>query len=94
ADVEIVAIGSDSPTAGVLARAESADIPTFVVRPRDFSDRDAWNVRLRDTVADLDPDWVVSAGFMRILGADFIAAFDQRIINTHPALLPAFPGAH
>ncbi|RAD73414.1 phosphoribosylglycinamide formyltransferase, partial [Burkholderia multivorans] len=45
ADVEIVAIGSDSPTAGVLARAESADIPTFVVRPRDFSDRDAWNVR-------------------------------------------------
>ncbi|RAE29835.1 phosphoribosylglycinamide formyltransferase, partial [Burkholderia multivorans] len=69
-------------------------IPTFVVRPRDFSDRDAWNVRLRDTVADLDPDWVVSAGFMRILGADFIAAFDQRIINTHPALLPAFPGAH
>ena len=47
-----------------------------------------------DTVADLDPDWVVSAGFMRILGADFIAAFDQRIINTHPALLPAFPGAH
>ena len=94
ADVEIVAIGSDSATAGVLDRAAAADIPTFVVRPKDFSDRAEWNIRLRDTVADLDPDWVVSAGFMRILGADFIAAFDHRIINTHPALLPAFPGAH
>jgi phosphoribosylglycinamide formyltransferase-1 len=92
--VEISAIGSDSATAGVLERARSQDVPTFVVRPKDFDDRETWNAHLRDTVAELEPDWVVSAGFMRILGQGFIEAFPQRIINTHPALLPSFPGAH
>ena len=92
--VEILAVGSDTSTAGVLDRARRHDIPTFVVRPKDFADRDAWNEQLRDTVAQLDPDWVVSAGFMRILGPSFVAEFSHRIINTHPALLPAFPGAH
>ena len=94
AGVEIVGIGSDAATAGVLARAEAAGIPTFVVRPRDSATREEWNRTLRDTVADFAPDWVVSAGFMRILGEEFISAFPDRIINTHPALLPAFPGAH
>ena len=92
--VEIVGVGSDSHGAGVLARAQDHEIPTFVVRPKDCADREEWNLRLRDAVAELSPDWVVSAGFMRILGPAFIAAFDHRIINTHPALLPAFPGAH
>ncbi|WP_152347713.1 phosphoribosylglycinamide formyltransferase [Brevibacterium sp. CFH 10365] len=92
--VDIVAIGADSATAGVLARAEQHSIPSFVVRPKDFADRDEWNAALKDTVAGLAPDWVVSAGFMRILGASFVEAFPSRIINTHPALLPSFPGAH
>ena len=92
--VDIVAIGADSATAGVLARAEQHSIPSFVVRPKDFADRDEWNAALKDTVAGLAPDWVVSAGFMRILGAGFVEAFPSRIINTHPALLPSFPGAH
>ena len=94
AGIDIVAIGADSPAAGVLERAQQHDIPTFVVRPKDFPDREAWNMQLRDTVAELGPDWVVSAGFMRILGESFIEAFPSRIINTHPALLPSFPGAH
>ncbi|GAA1866230.1 phosphoribosylglycinamide formyltransferase [Brevibacterium marinum] len=92
--VEIVGVGSDSQTAGVIARAEERSIPTFVVRPKDCPSREDWNMRLRDAVAALSPDWVISAGFMRILGPAFVAAFDDRIINTHPALLPAFPGAH
>lgn len=92
--VEIVGVGSDSQTAGVLDRAKSQSIPSFVVRPKDCPSREVWNLRLRDAVADLSPDWVISAGFMRILGPSFIAAFPDRIINTHPALLPAFPGAH
>lgn len=92
--VEIVAIGSDSAKAPVLARARAHSIPDFVVRPRDFTDRAAWNLGLREKVSSYGPDWVVSAGFMRILGPGFIAGFEHRIINTHPALLPAFPGAH
>ena len=92
--VDIVAIGADSATAGVLARAEQHSIPTFVVRPKDFADREEWNAALKDKVAELAPDWVVSAGFMRILGPSFVDAFPCRIINTHPALLPSFPGAH
>ena len=92
--VEIVGVGSDSQTAGVLDRANEHSIPTFVVRPKDCDSREEWNIRLRDAVAELTPDWVISAGFMRILGPIFIAAFENRIINTHPALLPSFPGAH
>lgn len=92
--VDICAVGSDSATAGVLDRARSHDVPTFVVRPKDFTDRAMWNEALRKTVAEYAPDWVVSAGFMRILGEAFVAAFPQHIINTHPALLPSFPGAH
>lgn len=93
-DVEIVAIGTDSSSAGVLDRADAHSIPTFTVRPKGYANREDWNLALRDTVAQLRPDWVVSAGFMRILGPSFVAAFANRIINTHPALLPAFPGAH
>lgn len=92
--VDICAIGSDSSTAGVLDRAADHDLRTFVVRPKDFTDRETWNEHLRDAVAGFGPDWVISAGFMRILGESFVGAFPQRIINTHPALLPSFPGAH
>ena len=91
--IEIAAIGSDSPAAGVLDRARAHSIPCFVVRPKDFADRDGWNRELTEAVRRAAPDWVISAGFMRILGPSFVDAFDQRIINTHPALLPAFPGA-
>lgn len=88
----IVAVGSDVPDAPALSRAQSAGIETFVVPVG--ADRAAWNAELRDALTPLGPDLIVCAGFMRIMGADVIEAFAGRIINSHPALLPAFPGAH
>lgn len=93
-DVEIVAIGSDNPAAGVLDRARAAGVESFVCALADSPTRAEWNETLARTVAAYSPDWVVCAGFMKILGETFINAFPSRIINTHPALLPSFPGAH
>lgn len=93
-DAAIVAVGSDVPGVTALERAERAGIPVFVQEPMAYASRDDWNLALTDRVASFEPDWVVSAGFMRILGATFVDAFAGRIINTHPALLPSFPGAH
>ena len=91
---EVVAVGSDVPGVMALARAEQAGIPVFVERPADHADRQTWDAALLDRLRALDPDWVVSAGVMRILGAAVVDAFPGRIITTHPALLPAFAGAH
>jgi phosphoribosylglycinamide formyltransferase-1 len=91
---EIVAVGADREAIAGLDRAERAGIPTFVHRVKDFEDRAGWDAALTASVADRQPDLVVTAGFMKILGPGFIAAFGGRIVNTHPALLPAFPGAH
>ena len=88
----IVAVGSDQPEAPALARARAADVPTFVVPMAE--DREVWN---RDVVGHLqahEGNLVVTAGFMRVLGGPVIEAFENRIINSHPALLPSFPGAH
>jgi phosphoribosylglycinamide formyltransferase-1 len=91
---EIAAVGSDVPGVLALDRAEQAGIDTFVQEPMAYASRQDWNEALTERVRGFDPDWVVSAGFMRILGPTFVDAFPGRIINTHPALLPAFPGAH
>jgi len=90
----VVAVGSDRPAAGALGRADDAGVATFVVPPSEHADRAAWDIALADAVAGYKPDLVVLAGFMRILGPGFLARFPQRVVNTHPALLPAFPGAH
>ena len=66
----------------------------MLVEPGDHFDRAAWSLSLAEALAAFEPDWVVSAGFMRILDAAFLERFPQRVINSHPALLPAFPGAH
>jgi phosphoribosylglycinamide formyltransferase-1 len=89
--VRIAAVGADRPCAGV-ERARAAGIPTFVCRPADFSDRAAWDVALAEQLTAAAPAFVVTAGFMRILGPTALA--QHRFINTHPALLPSFPGAH
>ena len=91
---EIVALVCDVPGAAALERASAAGIPSTVVRPAGFDDRAAWNLALTEAVQSHAPDWIVSAGFMRVLGSTFLAAFPQRIINSHPALLPSFAGAH
>ncbi|HVA61248.1 MAG TPA: phosphoribosylglycinamide formyltransferase [Mycobacteriales bacterium] len=89
-----VAVGADRPDAAALGRAARQGIPTFVVRPAEHPDRPAWDAALAGSVASHRPDLVVCAGFMRILGPAFLARFMPRIVNTHPALLPAFPGKH
>ena len=90
----VVAVGADVADSCALVRATAAEIPAFVVAPGDHADRAAWNDALADAVAAHEPDWVVCAGFMRILGPAFVQRFAGRIVNTHPALLPSFPGAH
>jgi len=91
---EIIAVGADREGIAGLERAERASLPTFVHRVKDFPDRAVWDRALTAAVAGYEPDLVVTAGFMKILGTEFIATFGGRIVNTHPALLPAFPGAH
>jgi phosphoribosylglycinamide formyltransferase 1 len=93
-DAEVVAVGSDSAGVTALSRAEQAGIPVFVEDPSGCADRSAWDAALTTRVTAFAPEWVVSAGFMRVLGTTFVDAFPGRIINTHPALLPSFPGAH
>ncbi|MFI6040137.1 phosphoribosylglycinamide formyltransferase [Nocardia sp. NPDC051321] len=90
---KIVAVGVDR-TCAATEHADAAGVPHFKVALNDFPDRAAWDAALTDAVAGYAPDLVVSAGFMKILGPAFLARFGGRIINTHPALLPAFPGAH
>jgi phosphoribosylglycinamide formyltransferase-1 len=89
----VVAVGADRDCAA-LQIAAAASVPTYIVRLGDHADRDAWDAAVTEATAAHEPDLVVSAGFMKILGPHFLSRFMGRIINTHPALLPAFPGAH
>jgi phosphoribosylglycinamide formyltransferase-1 len=95
----VVAVGSDTEAPG-LAHAEAAGVPTFVVRPRDYASREEWGQVLAAAIQEHgvgtgpEPGLVVSAGLMRILPAGLVREFSPRLINTHPALLPSFPGAH
>lgn len=93
-DARITRVISDRPDAGGLDRARDRAIPTTVVAPGDFGNRSSWDEALHEIVRAESPDWIVSAGFMRILGPSLIDAYPHRIVNSHPALLPAFPGAH
>ena len=90
----IAAVISDRDETGGLAIAASAGVPTAVVRMADFPSRELWDQAIARTIASFNPDLVVLAGFMRILGKPSLDAFASRIVNTHPALLPAYPGAH
>lgn len=90
---KVVAVGSDNPADG-LAHAEHFGIPTFVVSPSAFESREKWADVLLANINHFKPDLVVLAGFMRILPANFVSALSPNLINTHPSLLPAFPGGH
>ena len=91
---EIVAVGSDRADAAGLKLAADHDIPTFVVPPKQYADRAAWDEALAGAIAEWGPDLVLCAGFMRILGPAVLQRFSPMLINSHPSLLPAFPGAH
>lgn len=90
----IVAVGADRTDIEGLRRAERAGIPTFVVRVKDYETRDDWDAALAAEVAEYEPELVVSAGFMKLAGKAFLERFGGRFVNTHPALLPSFPGMH
>lgn len=89
----VVAVGVDRDCRATQIAAD-AQIPAFAVRVGEHPTRDDWDAAITAATAAHHPDLVVSAGFMRILGPQFLSRFNGRILNTHPALLPAFPGAH
>jgi phosphoribosylglycinamide formyltransferase-1 len=91
---DIVAVGADRSGIAGLDRAAAAGIGTFVHRVKDYPDRESWDGALTESVRAHGPDLVVLAGFMKLVGADFLAAYGGRCVNTHPALLPSFPGMH
>ena len=90
----VVAVGADRDGIAALERARAAGVPTFVLRVKDFPDRAAWDQALADACAEFAPDLVVLAGFMKLVGPEFLSRLGGRLINTHPALLPSFPGMH
>jgi len=90
----VVAVVADRGNIRALEIAREAGIPTAVVSIKDFDDRAAWDAAITETVAVFSPDLIVLAGFMKLFGATFLGRFGGRIVNTHPALLPSFPGAH
>ena len=90
----VVAVGTDRHGTRGEERAVATGVPTFVCRVSDFADRTEWDAELTRLAAEHKPDLVISAGFLKLVGPVFLAAFGDRYINTHNALLPAFPGIH
>lgn len=90
----IAAVGADRDGTGAIARAQAAGIPTFICRVRDYPDRASWDRALTQMCADFEPGLVISAGFLKLFGPHFLEKFGGRTINSHPALLPSFPGLH
>ena len=90
----VVAVGADRPNTYAIERAERVGVPTFVVELSHFEDRADWDAALTEAVATHTPDLVILAGFMKLVGPAFMGRFTDRIVNSHPALLPAFPGMH
>jgi phosphoribosylglycinamide formyltransferase-1 len=89
---QVVAVGADRDGIEGLVRADKAKVPTFVRRVPDFTSRGHWDSSLTDTVAAFEPDLVVLAGFMKLVGPEFLGRFAGQVVNTHPALCPSFPG--
>ena len=89
---QVVAVGADRTGTGGLRRAQQRGLPTFVVELAQRLDRVSWDAALTESVAAQKPDLVVTAGFMKLLGPQFLDRFGPCIVNSHPALLPAFPG--
>ncbi|WP_088314108.1 phosphoribosylglycinamide formyltransferase [Kineosporia sp. R_H_3] len=94
APFRVAGVVSDRDGVAALDRARAAGVPTAVVALRDFPDRAGFDAGVTRAVEVFSPDLVVLAGFMKILGTAYLVRFGARTVNTHPALLPAFPGAH
>jgi phosphoribosylglycinamide formyltransferase-1 len=90
----VVAVGADRDGIAALSRASAAGLPTFTLKVRDFPARPDWDEALGAACEEYHPDLIVCAGFMKLVGKSFLARFGGRCLNTHPALLPSFPGMH
>jgi phosphoribosylglycinamide formyltransferase 1 len=90
----VVAVGADRDGIAGLDKAAAAGVPTFVDAVQDYPTREDWDAALTAHVAEHQPDLVISAGFLKLVGKRFLDAFGDRYINTHNALLPSFPGIH
>jgi phosphoribosylglycinamide formyltransferase-1 len=90
----VVAVGADRDGIAALDRAGDKNIPTFTRRVKDYPSRADWDAALADACAEHHPDLIVCAGFMKLVGTAFLTRFQGRCLNTHPALLPSFPGMH
>jgi len=90
--IEVVGVGSDKPDAMALDRAQKASVETAVFPASEYDDRGARDKALGDWIEGREPDLVVLAGYMQLLSPEFVTRFRNRVINVHPALLPAFPG--
>jgi phosphoribosylglycinamide formyltransferase 1 len=90
----VAAVGADRDGIAGLRRAEAAGVPTFTRRVGDYPHREGWDQAMTSACSSCEPDLVISAGFMKLAGADFLDRFAGRFVNTHPALLPSFPGMH
>jgi phosphoribosylglycinamide formyltransferase 1 len=90
----VVAVGADRGGIPALSRAQAAGITTFTKRVQDFGERTDWDRALTEACASFEPDLIVLAGFMKLVGPQFLGRFGGRVVNTHPSLLPSFPGMH
>jgi phosphoribosylglycinamide formyltransferase-1 len=90
----VVAVGADRDNIGALDRAAKSNIPAFTLKLAGFGSREEWDQALTANCARYEPDLIVCAGFMKLVGTAFLARFAGRCLNTHPALLPSFPGMH
>ncbi|MEE3650840.1 MULTISPECIES: phosphoribosylglycinamide formyltransferase [unclassified Brenneria] len=91
---KIAAVFSNNPEAPGLQRAQDAGIPTHVVSPEEFADRDAYDAAMAQEIEQYEPELIVLAGYMRILSPAFVAQFAGKMLNIHPSLLPKYPGLH
>jgi phosphoribosylglycinamide formyltransferase-1 len=90
--IAVVGVGSDKPAAPALERAQAAGVETATFPAVEYNDREARDAAIGDWIESLGADLVVLAGYMQLLSASFVARFRNRVVNVHPALLPAFPG--
>ena len=90
--IEVIGVVSDKPNARALQRGRAAGVETAIFPREDYADRDARDAAMADWIASRGADLIVLAGYMQLLGGDFVGRFRDRIVNVHPALLPAFPG--
>lgn len=92
--LRVAAVVSNEPQAAGLVRARQAGVPTVVIDHRSFSERAAFDRSLAEAIDRFEPDFIALAGFMRVLGEEFVQRYAGRMVNIHPSLLPAFPGLH